>query len=340
MAEDTARTAVIGVGLFGENHARAYAEYHRSRLVCVCDVRADRAREVAAQFGCDYTDDYRQVAESSEIDAVSVATPDFAHLEPCLAALSAGKHVLVEKPLAMSVADAKRIVDTADANGVKLMVDFHNRWNPPFVAVKDEIDAGRIGNPVMGYARLANPMSVPLQMLSWSSQSGPEWFLLPHIVDLMRWLLGREATRVFAVGHRGILESKGVDAWDAIQAVVEFGQAFVTFETAWILPDSLPAVIDFKVNLVGDAGKLSAVLDEAGLEVASDGFRYPFFSASRLSHGKHVGFVYEPIQHFVDCVLDDVQPAVTGRDGLAATAIVEAVVKSLDSGQPVEVNGP
>lgn len=338
MAEDTARMAVIGVGLFGENHARAYAEYHRSRLVCVCDVREDRAREVASRFGCDYTTDYREVAQSSEIDAVSIATPDFAHLEPCLAGLAAGKHVLVEKPLATSVADATRIVEAARANGVKLMVDFHNRWNPPFVTAKEEIEAGRIGNPVMGYARLSNPLSVPLQMLSWSSQSGPEWFLMPHIVDLMRWLLGREATRVFAVGHRGVLESKGVDAWDAVQAVVEFGQAFVTFETAWILPDSLPSVIDFKVNLVGDAGKLSAVLDEAGLEVASDRFTYPFFSASRLSHGKHVGFVYEPIQHFVDCVLDDLEPAVTGEDGLAATAIVEAVLESLATGQPVSLS--
>ncbi|MGQ9523983.1 MAG: Gfo/Idh/MocA family protein [Armatimonadota bacterium] len=337
MANDVLRTAVIGVGLFGENHARAYADYHRSQLVCVCDVRADRAREVAAQFGCDYTEDYRQVTESGEIDAVSIATPDFAHLEPCLAALSAGKHVLVEKPLATSTDEAVRIVEAARSSGVKLMVDFHNRWNPPFVAAKEAIDAGRIGEPVMGYARLANPLSVPLRMLSWSSQSGPEWFLLPHILDLMRWLLGREATRVFAVGRRGILESKGIQVWDAIQAVVEFGSAFVTFETAWILPDSLPSVIDFKVNVVGETGKLSAVLDEAGLEIASDSFTYPFFSASRLSHGRNEGFIYEPIRHFVDCVLDDQNPAVTGEDGLAATAIVEAVLTSLVTGQPASV---
>jgi predicted dehydrogenase len=337
MPQNLVRTAVIGVGLFGENHAAAYAEYHKSRLVCVCDVRADRAREVASRWKCDYTTDLHEIARSSEIDAVSVATPDFAHLEPCLAVLNSGKHLLVEKPLATSTAEAKQILEAARSRNLKLMVDFHNRWNPPFVAAKQEIDAGNVGQPLMAYARLSNPLSVPTEMLSWSAQSGPHWFLLPHVVDLIRWMFAQEAVEVYGIGRKGILQSRGIDTWDAIQMLVKFENAFATFETAWILPNSLPSVIDFKVNIVGSTGKISAVIDEGGLEVASSSFKYPFFSAVREVHQKHVGFVFEPIQHFVDCVAEDRSPTVTGEDGLAATAIIEAGIKSIESGMPTKV---
>ena len=329
--------AVIGVGLFGENHAKTYAAYHRSSLVCVCDANPQRAKSVAERYGCRWTADYREVVADPEIDAVSVATPDFAHLDPCLAVLESGKHLLAEKPLATSTAEAMSIADAAASRGLKLMVDFHNRWNPTFVKAKEEMDAGKLGRPTMGYVRLANAISVPTQMLSWSGMSGPQWFLLPHTVDLIRWLIGAEATRVYAVGTKQVLKAKGIDAYDAIQALVSFGDAFVTFETAWILPNSLPSVIEFRLNLVGTQGKLAAVTDNAGLEVASDAFAYPSFNASRESHGKMQGFVYEPIQHFVDCVVDDRQPDVTGEDGVAATAIIEAMLRSIESGAPVDL---
>jgi predicted dehydrogenase len=334
------RAAVVGVGLFGQNHARAYSQYHRSRLVCVCDTDAERAKAVAATYRCDYTTNVSEVACSSLIDVVSVATPDFAHLDPCLALAEGGKHLLVEKPLAMSSADATRIRDAAASRGLKLMVDFHNRWNPPFVRAKEEILAGRLGEPVTGYARLSNPLSVPLEMLSWSGRSGPQWFLMPHTLDLVRWLLGREAESVYAVGHRGVLSSKGVDSWDSIQAMVRFGDACVTFESSWILPNSHPSVIDFQVSLLGTQGKLRAILDETGLEVEAERFGYADFGGSRLSHGRWEGFIYEPIRHFVDCVADDRTPDVTADDGIAATATIEAILRSLASGSPEPVQVP
>ena len=104
------RTAVIGVGTFGENHARAYAEYGRSELVWVCDLNEERGRKVASRYGARYTPDYEEVAQDPSVQAVSVATPDFAHTEPVLRMIEAGKHVLVEKPLATSVEEARRVI--------------------------------------------------------------------------------------------------------------------------------------------------------------------------------------------------------------------------------------
>ena len=77
-------------------------------------------------------------------------------------------------------------------------------------------------------------------MLGWSGRSGPEWFLFPHTMDIVRWLFDREPVEVYAKGYRGVLEGKGIHCWDAIQAMVEFeGRAFCTFETSWIVPNSV-----------------------------------------------------------------------------------------------------
>lgn len=327
----TVKMAVVGVGLFGEEHAAAYANHPRAELVCVCDKNEARARQVAEKYHCDYTTRSEEIAASAEIEAVSIATPDFAHLEPALQMIGAGKHLLIEKPLATSVADARRIAQAADKAGVKLMVDFHNRWSPPFVEAKNAIAEGKIGRPVMGYARLSNAISVPMQMLSWSGQSGPQWFLLPHIVDLMRWLVDAEATEVFATGTRGILEEKGIDAWDTMQVMVRFGSdRFVTFETAWILPNAWPSLIDFRVNLVGSAGQLSVTGDNQGLMVTGEKHKYPFVLGGT--------FVPKPMGAFVDAVADDTPTPTTGWDGVATTAIIEAALRSLKSGAVEKVS--
>ena len=199
---------VIGAGLFGENHALVYSRLPGVELVAVCDQNEARAREVAERYGArtHYTD-YAQLLAEPDIEAVSIATPDFAHAEIALAAAQAGKHILCEKPLATTVEEAQAIVDAAARAGVKLMVDFHNRVNPPFVAARDSVRNGAIGTPAYGYARLSNTTFVPLEMLSWADRSSALWFLGSHAVDIMRFILNDTVVRVHAVSRSGILRS-------------------------------------------------------------------------------------------------------------------------------------
>jgi len=84
MVSERVSAAVVGVGIWGQNHALVYNDYHRSQLVCVCDQDEARAKEIAARFGCDYTTDLHEIARSSDIEAVSIATPDFAHFAPAM----------------------------------------------------------------------------------------------------------------------------------------------------------------------------------------------------------------------------------------------------------------
>src|SRR4051794_29198210 len=128
MADGRVRVGVVGAGVHGEMHLRAYASSPRCRLTCVCDLNEDRAREMAAKYHCDWTTDVSALA-ASDVDGVSIATPDDTHLAPALTLIAAGKHVLLEKPMTTDVAEGRRILNAANARHVKLMVNFSQRWN-------------------------------------------------------------------------------------------------------------------------------------------------------------------------------------------------------------------
>ena len=88
------------------------------------------------------------------------------------------------------------------------MVDFHARWHPLFMGARGYVERGELGAPVMAYARLSDTIHVPTEMLSWSGHSGPEWFLFPHTMDIVRWLFEREPVEVYAKGYRGVLDGR------------------------------------------------------------------------------------------------------------------------------------
>jgi predicted dehydrogenase len=335
-AGERVKIGVVGAGIWGANHALALKDYARADLSVICDLDETRAQAAGAKFGCAWTTSLDALAES-DVQAVTIATPDHLHREPTIRMLRAGKHVMVEKPLATSIADGKAMVEAAAKAGVKLMVDFHARWHPLFMGAKAYVERGDLGNPVMGYARLSDTIHVPTEMLAWGGRSGPEWFLFPHVMDIVRWLIDREPIDVYAKGHRGVLAAKGVDCWDAIQALVEFeGGASFAFETSWIVPNSYTNVVDNRLTLYGEKGGLE-LRNEPNLWVFTDRFHTPFSSESVTRYGKAWGFQYESIRYFVDCVAENVTPESSGDDGLIVTAMIEATLASIARRAPVRI---
>jgi predicted dehydrogenase len=336
MAKRPVKLGIIGAGIWGSNHALALHDHPHGELAIICDRDEERARTLAEKYGCAWTTQSDEVA-ASDVEAVTIATPDYLHRDPTTTMLSAGKHVLVEKPLATSVADALAMVEAAEQAGAMFMVDFHARWHPLFMGAKQYMERGDLGAPVMAYARLSDTISVPTEMLSWAGRSGPEWFLFPHTMDIVRWLFGREPVEVYAKGYRGVLEGQGIPCWDAIQALVEFdGKAFCTFETSWIVPNSFTNVVDNRLSLYGEKGGLE-LKNEPSLWAFTDRFHTPFSSQSITRYGKAWGFQYESIRYFVDCVADGITPEASGRDGLMVTAMIEATMRSLAEHRPVMI---
>lgn len=331
---------VIGVGTWGELHARVYQEDERITLAGVADMRPGRAESVAQAYGTMHYTDYHTLLADDLIKAVSITTPDFAHAEVAIAAAEAGKHVLVEKPLATTVEDCRRIIAAAKASGVKLMVDFHNRWSPPFYKAWESIRRGEIGEPQHVYYRLSDRIYVPTEMLPWAGKSTVEWFIGTHSIDTVRWLLGDEVTRVYAVARSRVLKGMGIDTPDFYQITLEFASGTTAvIENSWILPNSMPNIIDLKCQIVGSKGMLN--LDTSHNRTVEKytqaDAEYPDFLVLPTIYGEQKGFAADSIRHFIDCVLTDTPPRVTGEDGLIVTRIIQAIEESVRTGMPVGI---
>ncbi len=331
---------VIGTGLWGEMHVRTYASDERITLAGVCDLAEQKAKSLAQAHGTKHYTDYRTLLADELIKAVSVATPDFAHTDIAVAAAEAGKHILVEKPLATTAEECQRIIDAAAQSGIKLMVDFHNRWSPPFYNASETIKRGEIGEPQHVYFRLNDRISVPTEMLAWAGKSTVEWFVGSHSIDTVRWLLQDEVRRVYAVSRSRVLKGMGIDTPDFYQATLEFKSgATAVIENSWILPNSTPYLIDLKCEVVGSKGAL--YIDTSHNRTIE---KYTEASAGYLDvlvaptiYGEQKGLAIESIRHFIDCVLHDREPRVTGEDGLKTTRIIQAIEESVRSGRPVEM---
>ena len=338
-AKGCLRVGVIGCGLQGEKHLECYHAAPNATIVAVADVDEERAKQAGETYGVTHMcADYTALLVREDIDAVSIALPDHLHLEATLAAFSAQKHVLLEKPMATDVGEAEKMVQAWKLSGQKFMINQSNRWMLAFAQTKEALDAGELGDPLYCYARLSNTLYVPTQMLSWSAQTRLPHWLICHRLDIARWYFGCEAVRVNAVCRSRVLKEMGIDTPDFYQATIEFaGGQVANFESCWILPDSMPTVVDSKFQLICTDGYVNI-----------DALQTPFHKATKEKYtlpgmlygtvmGAPRGFVYDAVCHFVNCCLTDEEPLITGDDGLALTKTLCAVVDSAEKGEPVEI---
>lgn len=338
--EDKLKFGVIGVGRWGQVHARVYAEGPYSELVAVCDGVKERARDVGERFGVRWFVDYKEMLEEVEMDAVSVATPDFLHFEPTMEAIRAGKHVLVEKPLSMDISQCEEMVSAANEKDLILMVDFHNRWNPPFALAKEAISSGDMGDIIYIYSRLSDTIFVPTKMLGWAERSSVLWFLGSHVVDLILWLLEDFPIRVSAFKKEAVLKSMGIDTPDLFVSVLELSKGTVAVvENSWVLPEGEPNIFDMKFEIIGSKGRISIDTSHHGVMVKStkDGILYPDIMAVPQIHGKAVGFAAESIRHFVECVNSGKKPIIRGEDGVKVTRVLKAIEDAAEGGKKIEL---
>ncbi|MCM8772316.1 MAG: Gfo/Idh/MocA family oxidoreductase [Candidatus Omnitrophica bacterium] len=333
------KCAVVGVGIFGEIHVATYKTYEKSELVKICDINEKRAKEISERYNVEYTTDYMEIAQDKEIQAVSVATPDFLHKEIVVEMLRNGKNVLVEKPMATKVEEAEEMVKEARIQNKILMTDFHNRFNPYFIQLKESFDKGDVGNISFIYARLSDRIDVPLRWFTWSGKSGPHWFLFPHIVDLSCWFANSLPKKIFGIGKKGVLSSYGVDTYDSVTAILDFGGFYATIETSWIIPETWPSIVDFYFKLEGSKGRLIVDFNEFITKISSDvkkELSFPFVIGNTPVYNKPFGFASLPIQHFVDCVFENKKPIISPEDGLNNVKIIEKIVESVEKGKILE----
>jgi predicted dehydrogenase len=333
---------VVGAGLWGSFHCKTLNALPNAELAAVCDIDPERARAMQERFGARkaYTD-YRELIADPDVEAVTVATPDFAHAEIVVASIKAHKHVLSEKPLATTLDEAEKIAALAAKSPAKVMVDFHNRVNPAVHAVKEAIGAGEIGLPLHASARLSNTLFVPFELLSWAARSSALWFLGSHAVDALRFALGAEVVRVQAMKRHGFLASQGVDTADVHMALLEFDNgAVASLENSWVLPRDLPLIFDFKVEIVGEKGSLQIDTAQNGTfkKYTGAGLRGgDMLGVTPAAGGRIGGFVMEAIARFVDAVTLGTPVLADAEDGLQVTRVLTAIEEAAKTGETIKL---
>lgn len=331
--------AVVGAGIYGKNHLDAFSTNPNVNLVAVCDLKKEITDQVSREYGVKTYNDMEEMLKSEEIDAVAVATPDPYHKDPVMTAIRYGKDVLVEKPLATTSADAYEIIKAAEEANVRVMVDYHKRWDPASIAVKNKLADEATGCPVRGYMRMDNVYDVAVNWLKWSGSSSPVHFVGTHCYDLIRWYMGCEVVQVYAVGHKGILQAKGIDTYDSITAILEFENgATWTVENAWILPNGFAKADDGCTEILCENTLIRVDSQKRGVEFFDDQKQHtPNICFIQKHNGRAIGFGIDPMNDFVDCILHDKPFMANLKDGLEAELIAEAVHKSADTHQVVRI---
>jgi len=329
---------VIGTGIMGKAGGKILQRLDGVEVVALADPSAKNLADAANELGVSSSyAQYREMLEKESLDAVYVATPDQYHREPVIAALEAGCHVVVEKPMATKQEDAEAILAMVEKTGKKFQIDFNHRWLAPYHKIKAMIDAGELGEPVIGYARKNNPILVPTSMLaSWAKDSSPAWFMSSHDIDLMTWWFGAVPVEVYARGIKRVLVARGMDTYDGIQSLVTYdGGQFATFEAAWIYPNSSPYMPDSFMEVIGTHGTthidrqaeaIDAILDEK--------FTCPRTFLNYKVFDQWVGAMPSSMQSFVAACRNDTDTIVNAREGLKSTAVLDAIHRSLASGKP------
>jgi predicted dehydrogenase len=311
---------VIGLGQFGEKHTHVLSALPNVRLVAVCSRRVARAEEVASKYGAErYYTDVKDLVRDKEIEAVSIATAENEHLEPTLAAAEAGKHILLEKPIALSLSDADEMIEATRKASVFFMIGHILRFETRYAMAKEEIEAGRIGKVVAIYARRNIPARVSGGSLQRVSSIVGDSI---HDTDLMLWYTRDKIVRVYsdAANVKEML-NQGV-TW----TVYKFKDGGVgVVEAARLLRDNTPFNIDARMEIIGTEGAIYIDLSDECIQVNDrEGFRMPDTVHWPVMHGKRVGALKEEIAYFADCVMNCKEPTVI-RPEEARTAL-EAVL--------------
>lgn len=318
--------AVVGVGVMGSQHVEAYSRSPAARLAAVVDVREDVARQVAQRSAARAFADTREMLENADVQAVSICTDDERHVQPALACLAAGKHVLLEKPIATTIADADAIIAAAGQAGVKLMVGQIVRFDPRYAHVKQRLDSGELGELVAAFARRLNHVGSQEVLRGRVSVLS---FLGVHDFDYLLWLSAGKPVRVHTESAAKVHKAAGYEVEDHTFTLIRFaGGAVGCVEAGWVLPNSHPRQADFKLEVIGTRGMAQVDATSQDVVVCADrGWEVPRIGRALDAE----------IAHFLDCVLNDTPPLVTGEDGREALRLSLAAQESARTGRIVEL---
>ncbi len=326
------RVAVVGAGYWGPNLIRNFVRCPQAEVVAVCDRDETRLRQVLSSYpAIEPLTDAGDLLVRDDIDAVAIATPVASHYSIGMALLEAGKHLLVEKPLAASVRDAERMVALAKANNLTLMVDHTYVYSGPVRKIKELVDSGRLGE-------LYFIDSVRINLGLFQHDINVLWDLAPHDLSIMDFVLGRLPKSVSAFGACHADNENQIE--DVAYMNLDFGDGLVaSFHVNWLSP------VKVRHFIVGGSNQSVVYNDldpDEKIKVYDRGIEINHDPEQRrgVLVGYRTGDVWsphlvseEPLQsmvcHFAECVSSGAEPLTSGEAGLRVVRMLEAAQNSI-----------
>ncbi|MEW5946149.1 MAG: Gfo/Idh/MocA family oxidoreductase [bacterium] len=308
------KVAVIGVGKMGINHARLFSRMKKVELVGVADINETLVHGVAAEFKTRAFVDYRRLLKLKP-HAVSVVVPTSLHREVTLDVLDAGCHVLVEKPISVTVEDGREMIRAGHRRGLKLLVGHVERFNPAVNILKEILDDGMLGDVVSITTKRVGPYDPRV------GDSGIILDLAPHDIDIISYLYGDRVKEVYAIAGQAFHTQE-----DHATLMLKFRRgAAGVIETSWLPPNRVR-----KLNVVGKFGVATLDFIEQRVVVYDKNW-------AREAKVEKQDSLKNELEYFVRLVQNGEQPVVTGEDSLHALSVALTAVESAATGKVLKV---
>jgi UDP-N-acetylglucosamine 3-dehydrogenase len=329
------RVGVVGLGTWGVEHVRAWLGIPGVDVVAVCDLDGAHAQAVAARHGvAEHYDSAAAMATSATLDAVSIVNDEADRLSATLPFLQRNVHVLIEKPIALTVDEAKELTARADEAGVYLMPGHLLRFDARFATLKSRIDRGELGTVRSIYARRL----LPRGRYEKYARSHSAVMAGIHDYDLANWFFGAQPATVRA----SPVDSRVDASPDLLWAMLEYPQErLAVVETAWVLPDEAGLWLESELEVIGTAGVAHVRLPSDALALyLPAGHERPDTTAVVDALGQPVGTLFDELVYFAHCLAEGRAPnRVTPRDGTDALRTALAIAEAAATRSPVEL-GP
>jgi UDP-N-acetyl-2-amino-2-deoxyglucuronate dehydrogenase len=339
------RFGLLGCGRIARRHSDLLGGDHidGAKLVAVCDPVRARADAIAAKFGVPAHDDMDGFLAREDIDAVAVLTPSGLHPQHVIACARAGKHVVVEKPMALRLQDADDMIRACDEAGVKLFIVKQNRFNVPVVKAREALDAGRFGKLILGTVRVrwCRDQAYYDQDAwrgTWAYDGGVLTNQASHHVDMLEWFFGD----VVSVHARAITALARIETEDTAVATLKFGNGALGVIEATTA--ARPTDVEGSLSILGEKGMV---------EIAG-------FAVNQIRHWRFVdeipadkevvekfsvnppnvyGFGHQAYyQHVVDCLTNQNAALVDGLEGRKSLELITALYESIETGEEVPLH--
>nr|WHW29477.1 putative Gfo/Idh/MocA family oxidoreductase [uncultured bacterium] len=336
--------ALIGCGRIAKRHSELLGlnQIQNARLVAVCDLVPEKAEKIATQFSVPHFTDMHEMMRAVNIDVVVVLTESGKHAEHVVALSPYGKHIVVEKPMALTLDDADAMIRACDASGAKLFVVKQNRFNVPVLKLRESLKAGRFGKLVLGTVRVrwcrhqAYYDQDPWRG-TWALDGGVLTNQASHHVDLLEWMMG-EVDSVFAMSRTALAN---IEAEDTAVVTVRFRNGALGVIEATTA--ARPTDLEGSISILGEGGTVE-IGGFAVNQMKVWKFGQPQADDDKVMEQYSVnppnvyGFGHQAYyEHVVDCILNNSPHLVDGLEGRKSIELINAIYESVETGREVSL---